>query len=280
TAPSVPTTVTATSGNEEITISWDSVTDATSYNIYWSTSQGVTKDTGTKISAFSSPYTHTGLTNGTTYYYVVTAENSYGESDESGEVSATPGVEEQNVRIYEGPDATNFLNDLSGTILTTIDFEDIDTSEGAVIIDGTEYSGKGITFTKLAPEPMKVEPPYSYYPDSNFLSIGNRPGGSGSDSHNDSLIVEIADGTEAIGWTFFDESEGEGQSITFYDKEGDVIYAHDYIPTGTSFFGIISDTPVFRVEIIESSDDGDDIGYDDFILEVESAEGNIAPELS
>ncbi len=88
--PSIPTNVTATAGNEEVTISWDSVTGATSYNIYWSTEQGVTADTGTKITTFSSPYTHTGLTNGTTYYYVVTAENSYGESDESSEVSASP----------------------------------------------------------------------------------------------------------------------------------------------------------------------------------------------
>ncbi len=91
-APSTPTGVTPTAGDGDLTISWDSVTGATSYNIYWSTSQGVTKETGTKVSTFSSPYTHTGLTNGTTYYYVVTAENDYGESSESDEVSATPSA--------------------------------------------------------------------------------------------------------------------------------------------------------------------------------------------
>lgn len=89
-APSAPTNVTATVGNEQITISWNSVSGATSYNIYYSTSAGVTIGTGTKISNVTSPYTHTGLTNDTTYYYVVTAENSYGESDESSEVNATP----------------------------------------------------------------------------------------------------------------------------------------------------------------------------------------------
>ncbi|MCD6359901.1 MAG: DUF1566 domain-containing protein, partial [Armatimonadetes bacterium] len=88
TPPSTPTNVTATAGDEQVTISWENVSGATSYNIYWATSSGVTKSTGTKITNVSSPYTHTGLTNGTTYYYIVTAENSYGESDESSEVNA------------------------------------------------------------------------------------------------------------------------------------------------------------------------------------------------
>jgi hypothetical protein len=89
-APSAPTNVSATAGDGQVTLSWNTVSGATRYNIYWSTSQGVTKMTGTKISNISRPYAHTGLTNGTTYYYVVTAENSYGESDESSEVSAKP----------------------------------------------------------------------------------------------------------------------------------------------------------------------------------------------
>ncbi|MBW2312210.1 MAG: DUF1566 domain-containing protein [Deltaproteobacteria bacterium] len=91
TAPSSPPNVTATAGDQEATISWDNVSEATSYHIYWATYTGVSKtDYEGVISDVTSPYTHTGLTNGTTYYYVVTAENSYGESDESGEVNATP----------------------------------------------------------------------------------------------------------------------------------------------------------------------------------------------
>jgi fibronectin type 3 domain-containing protein len=38
----------------------------------------------------ATSYTDTGLTNGTTYYYVVTAVNSAGESGNSSQVSATP----------------------------------------------------------------------------------------------------------------------------------------------------------------------------------------------
>ena len=85
-----PTGVTATAGNAQVTISWTSVTGATSYNIYWSTTTGVTKTTGTKILNATNPFTHTGLTNGTTYFYVVTAVDANGESAESAQVSATP----------------------------------------------------------------------------------------------------------------------------------------------------------------------------------------------
>ena len=35
-------------------------------------------------------YTDTSAVNGTTYYYVVSAANSLGESDDSNEASATP----------------------------------------------------------------------------------------------------------------------------------------------------------------------------------------------
>lgn len=89
TAPATPTSVTATAGDGQVTISWSAVSDATSYNVYWSATTGVTKTSGTKITGVTSPYTHATLTNDTTYYYVVTAVNSSGESVESTEVLAT-----------------------------------------------------------------------------------------------------------------------------------------------------------------------------------------------
>jgi hypothetical protein len=88
--PSAPTGVTATAGNAKATISWNSVSGATSYNIYYATSAGVTKTTGAKAANATSPYDVTGLTNGTTYYFVVTAVSSGGESNVSAEKSATP----------------------------------------------------------------------------------------------------------------------------------------------------------------------------------------------
>lgn len=92
TAPPAPENILSTSGNTLVRLSWESASGATTYNIYWSTTAGVLKKTGTKISAVTSPYYHSGLNNDTTYYYVVTAENQYGESSESVEVLATPSL--------------------------------------------------------------------------------------------------------------------------------------------------------------------------------------------
>lgn len=89
-AAGAPTGVLAMPGDTQNTITWSTVTSATSYNIYWSTTSGVTKANGTKISNVTSPYTHIGLTNGTTYYYVVTAFVNVSESTESAQLSATP----------------------------------------------------------------------------------------------------------------------------------------------------------------------------------------------
>jgi hypothetical protein len=85
------TGVSATAGDGQITISWNDSQGALSYNIYWSENAEVTTTNGTLISNVVSPYTHTGLTFGTTYYYIVTAENSGGESNPSNEVNAEPG---------------------------------------------------------------------------------------------------------------------------------------------------------------------------------------------
>ena len=88
--PSAPTGIIASAGDRKAIVSWNTVSGATSNNIYWSTTSGITKSTGVKISNVMSPYTHTGRTNGTTYYYIVTAVNGYGESVESSQVSVIP----------------------------------------------------------------------------------------------------------------------------------------------------------------------------------------------
>jgi fibronectin type 3 domain-containing protein len=88
--PDCPTGVTATPGNAQVTIAWNAAARATSYKVYWATSPGVTKSSSQLPSVTATSCTHTPCTNGTTYYYRVSAVNAGGESALSTEVSATP----------------------------------------------------------------------------------------------------------------------------------------------------------------------------------------------
>jgi hypothetical protein len=92
TPPAAPTGVTSAAGNALVVLSWSPVTGAGSYNIYWSSTSGFATSAGTKITSAVSPYTQTGLTNGTTYYYVVTAVGASGESAPSAQVNAIPSA--------------------------------------------------------------------------------------------------------------------------------------------------------------------------------------------
>jgi len=88
TVPSVPVGLMATAGNAQVSLSWTASNGATLYYVRRSATSG---GPYTQISAPSATsYTDTGLTNGTTYFYVVSAYNSAGQSANSSEVSATP----------------------------------------------------------------------------------------------------------------------------------------------------------------------------------------------
>lgn len=89
TAPSAPAGLTALAGNGQATLSWNAAAGAAAYTVKRSTASGGPYSVVASGLA-STSYTDTGLTNGTTYYYVVTASNAAGESGHSAQASATP----------------------------------------------------------------------------------------------------------------------------------------------------------------------------------------------
>lgn len=88
--PSTPTGLIATAGDGQVSLSWTGSTGATSYKVKRGTAAGGPYTTVSSPAATS--YSDTGLTNGSAYYYVVSAVNAYGESANSGEASATPSA--------------------------------------------------------------------------------------------------------------------------------------------------------------------------------------------
>ncbi|MGA7914282.1 MAG: glycoside hydrolase family 44 protein, partial [Candidatus Acidiferrales bacterium] len=105
TPPATPTGLQATGGNAQVSLTWNASTGATSYHVKRSTTTG-----GPFNSTLASPaatnYTDTSVTNGTAYYYVISAVNATGESANSAQVSATPTAPTANVTITIDPTKT------------------------------------------------------------------------------------------------------------------------------------------------------------------------------
>ena len=91
TPPAVPQSFEAMASDGQVTLSWNTEPNVT-YELYYSTETGFALENGMKISPVTSPYVHMGLTNETTYYYRLTANNAAGASEPTAEVSATPGA--------------------------------------------------------------------------------------------------------------------------------------------------------------------------------------------
>ena len=89
--PAAPTGLTATSGNRSVSLSWSSVSGATSYSVKRSLTAGGPYAT-IASGITNTSYINTGLSNGTTYYYVVSAVNIFSEGNNSSEVNATLNI--------------------------------------------------------------------------------------------------------------------------------------------------------------------------------------------
>jgi hypothetical protein len=89
TPPAAPTGLAASSGDGRVALTWNPCVNAAGYNVKRSTASNETYSvvaTNLDVPGFAS----TGLTNGATYYFVVSALNAAGESADSAPVSAQP----------------------------------------------------------------------------------------------------------------------------------------------------------------------------------------------
>jgi len=89
--PETPASLTARGGDTRVTLSWSASLGAIGYNVKRSLTAGGPY-TPIASAVRGVTYVDTAVVNGTTYYYVVSAENTLGESGDSSEASATPNI--------------------------------------------------------------------------------------------------------------------------------------------------------------------------------------------
>jgi uncharacterized protein (TIGR02145 family) len=116
TVPGSPTISSAIAGDGLVTVTWGSVSGATSYNLYYKAGATVDIATGTKITRVTSPKIVAGLTNGTQYAFAVSGVNGVGEGNLSAVKTATPAATGSGSWIVTGTTLTDPDNNTYTTV--------------------------------------------------------------------------------------------------------------------------------------------------------------------
>jgi hypothetical protein len=197
-APAAPTLNPPTAGDRQVSLTWTASAGAESYSVFRSTTSG----SGYKVAAAritTTSYTDIDLTNGTTYYYVVTA-SGYGISPDSNQESATP----------VGSNAYTGSMSLSDTAVTTDSIYEL-TTLGTADWDHWNENGRNQMATskgkavneisdaiQLNPGGTATYGSYGPYPDRNVSwSNGVSPNTSGTDDQ----WSYWCNGITGQGWT-------------------------------------------------------------------------------
>ena len=159
-----PTNLVATPGDGRVDLKWDEYTDATEYHVKRGTVSGDYTNT-TKVNAPSVTYADMTVTNGTTYYYVVSALVTV-ETENSDEAVAMPTL-------------TFSPSSISGLIIW-LDAASENYADNEVVGTWTDRSGNGNNATQVnAPNKptfktgiFNGKPVYRFVID-NFLDFGN-----------------------------------------------------------------------------------------------------------
>ena len=133
-APPTPAGLSASATGTQVGLTWAASNGAMSYNIKRATTSGGPYTT--VGSSFIPSYTNTGLENGATYFYVVSAVNSGGESTDSSETSATTS-----------PAAPTSLTVVSGPAQVTLNWS---ASAGASSYIVKRSTTSGVPYTTIA----------------------------------------------------------------------------------------------------------------------------------
>jgi len=217
-APSAATYLSVAQRNSANILAWPAVAGATSYNVYWSTSPGVTKSSN-KISGVTSPYTHSGLTNGIAYYYIVTALALGQESAVSQQTSGAPTAMEFMPFPQSGVGYVDFPATSASDVFATDTALYVATNRGLAITTdgGTTFSTRTFANGLGSNSVLKVYASSSHVfaATSAGLSISTDGGASFINKTTaNGLGSNAVQGVYATGGKVYVAANGGGLSIT------------------------------------------------------------------
>ncbi|WP_081757011.1 endo-1,4-beta-xylanase [Gorillibacterium massiliense] len=190
--PAAPAGLTVTAGNAQVALSWTASSGAASYTVKRATTSGGTyTNVATNVTATS--YTDTGLTNGTTYYYVVSASNSAGTSADSAQVSATPSAGSGGTSGLVAQYKVTNTNATDNSIGATFNIKN--TGSTAVSLSGVKLR---YYFTKDTSAGLNVYVDYAQLGSSNISGAFTSATGTNTDTYLELSFASGA-GTLAAG---------------------------------------------------------------------------------
>jgi uncharacterized repeat protein (TIGR02543 family) len=259
TPPGAPTIVSTTPSNAKVELVWDGVPFATGYNVYQSTTSGTTGTLVATVTDSVYRYEATGLTNGTTYYFVVGAVNEIGEN-RSVQVSATP------VTV---PGAPTGVNAVAFNGQATITFTAPADNGGSAITGYRVTSTPGNIVVTTSNDDTTVEvtgltngTPYTFTVEA-LNAVGYGTASAASEAVTPKAVASAPTGVTAVAGngqatiTFTAPADNGGSAITGYrvtSTPGDIVKTTDNDATTVVVTGLTNGMSyTFTVEALNAA---------------------------
>jgi len=147
--------ITGTGSNNQATLTWNMADQATSYNLYRSTTSGGEGNapyvTGLSPSTYMQTYNDVAVSNGTTYYYQVTPVNNTGEGAYSNEIAVQPPNPLADFLLYLGPPVITIARGTTAGVNAGIYLQNSFTGAVTVTMGTTPAGVSGTLFPSVCP---------------------------------------------------------------------------------------------------------------------------------
>ncbi|WP_379213329.1 DUF5018 domain-containing protein [Paenibacillus sp. GCM10012303] len=203
-APAAPQQLTADGADSQVALNWDTVTGATYYRVYLSTVQGVFPEPAS-ATVTGVTYNMSGLTNGTTYYFIVKAGNSGGLSAASNEAAATPAA---------APAAPTQVTAVAGDRQATISFTPPTDNGGSAITSYEVTASSGGVVQSGASSPITVTGLTNGVSHTFTVKAINRAGSSQDSDVSNAVVPSSPSSGEGGSDDNDDNSDNSGNSDT------------------------------------------------------------------